>query len=176
MVDSKACPHCGQEYDAAEPACPACGRLEAAGTCERHPERAAYGRCVICGSPVCEECNEPDRKHFSCPAHHEVPVIEGWAEIYSTSDDVEAALIRDNLQSEGIDAEVLSQKDRSFAVDMGDLSPVRVLVPAFEYGTAREIIDTHRDAVGEVQFACPNCGEAYDGHETVCPNCSQPLK
>jgi hypothetical protein len=95
--------------------------------------------------------------------------------VYTTSDDVEASLIRDNLQSEGIDAEVLSQKDRSFAIDLGDLSPVRVLVPAFEYEGAQAVITAHMDAAGEVQFACPECGEAYEVDATVCASCGHAL-
>jgi hypothetical protein len=102
-------------------------------------------------------------------------VVAGWAQVYSTSDDVEAALIRDNLQSEGIDAEILSQKDSSFAIDLGDLSPVRVLVPAFEYQGASEVISGHMDAAGEVQFACPECGEAYDEGAAVCASCGHAL-
>jgi hypothetical protein len=101
--------------------------------------------------------------------------VEGWAQVYTTSDDLEASLIRDNLQSEGIDAEVLSQRDRSFAVDLGDLSPVRVLVPAFQYQGAREVLDGHRDAAGEVQFACPACGEVYEDGASVCASCGEPL-
>ena len=176
MVDSTTCPRCEQEYDASEPACPACGRLAAAAPCARHPDRAAEGRCVICGAAVCDDCNDSDRPHFSCPDHREIPVIQGWAQVYTTGDDVEAGLIKENLQSEGIDAAVLSQKDRTFAVELGDLSPVRVLVPAYEYGTAREIIAAHMDASGEVSFACPQCGEPYEGGESVCPSCGHPLR
>ena len=176
MADTMTCPHCEQEFDAAEPACPACGTLQAAGNCARHPDRTAFGECVVCGTPVCEECDTDDDPHYSCPAHHDVHVIEGWAQVYSTSDDVEAGLIRDNLDSEGIDAAVFSQKDRSsFVSDMGDLSPVRVLVPAFEYEEARAIVDQHKDAEGEVRFACPNCGEALEGGERTCPSCGATL-
>jgi hypothetical protein len=124
---------------------------------------------------VCDLCDDGGRTHFSCPEHHQVPVVEGWAQVYTTSDDVEATLIRDNLQSEGIDAEVLSQKDRSFSLDLGELSPVRVLVPAFQYQGAQEVLEAHKDAAGEVQFACPSCGEAYDENATVCASCGANL-
>lgn len=176
MVESTACPNCGQEYDTAESACPACGRLATATPCARHPDRTAEGQCVICAQPVCEECTGGNRTHFSCPEHHEIPVIEGWAQIYSTGDDVEAGLIRENLRSEGIDAEVLSQKDRSFAVEMGELSPVRILVPAFAYRKARAILDAHSDPMGEVRFACPACGEALEPQTSVCPACGNVLE
>jgi len=175
MSDTSTCPRCRQAFDLAEPACPACGQLRAETVCERHSDRAAPGNCVVCGSPVCDLCDDGSRTHYSCPDHREISVVEGWAQVYSTGDDVEASLIRYNLQSEGIDAEVLSQKDRSFAVELGDLSPVRVLVPAFEYERAREVIEGHQDATGEVQFACPACGEAYDEGAVVCVSCGQTL-
>jgi predicted RNA-binding Zn-ribbon protein involved in translation (DUF1610 family) len=175
MTDTVTCAQCEQAFDITEPACPACGQLQISTTCARHPDRGADGECVICGSAVCDECDESEAVHYSCPAHRDVAVIEGWAEVYSTSDDMEASLIRDNLQAEGIDAEVLSQKDRSFAVDMGDLSPVRILVPAYEYVDALELISDHMDSAGEVAFACPNCGEAYEGGDRTCRNCGAAL-
>jgi hypothetical protein len=175
MSDTFTCPRCGQAHEAADIACPACGVLATTTACARHPERAARGACVICGDPACELCDEGSRTHYSCPDHREIPVLEGWAQVYTTGDDVAAALIRDNLQSEGIDAEVLSQKDRSFAVEFGELSPVRVLVPAFQYQGAQEVLDAHRDAAGEVRFACPACGEAYEENETVCASCGASL-
>jgi len=175
MTDTTTCPRCEQEYDASEPACPACGRLAAAAPCARHPDRTARGRCVICGAAVCEQCDDGGRNHYSCPEHREITVVQGWAQVYTTSDDVEASLIRDNLQSEGIDAAVLSQKDSSFALDLGDLSPVRVLVPAYEYEGAQAVISAHMDAAGEVRFACPGCGEAYEPGATVCASCGYSL-
>ena len=160
------CARCGQAFDSGENGCPACGRLQNAATCERHHHLTAEGQCVICGSPVCDACTDRTAVHYSCPEHREIPIIEGWAQVYTTSDDVEAGLIRDNLQSEGIDAAVLSQKDQSFAVDMGDLSPVRVLVPAFEYREAFAILQDRMDPSGEVAFACAFCGEPLESHES----------
>jgi hypothetical protein len=75
---------------------------------------------------------------------------------------VEADLIKENLQSEGVDAAVLSQKDRSFNVELGDLSPVRVLVPAYDYSEPCSVLGQHMDGAGEVVFACPSCGEAFE--------------
>lgn len=169
------CPNCGQEVDAAERACPACGALETAATCARHPERTAEGECVICGTPVCDECTLEGAGHYVCPDHHHVPVISGWAQVYSTADDLEAELIRENLQSEGIDSSVFSQKDHTLTVDLGDLSPVRVLVPAYAYRQASAVLERHMDARGEVMFACPSCGEAYETGTRVCGNCGAHL-
>ena len=166
------CPRCEQEIHAEGPACPACGHIHV-GTlnCDRHPEREAEGVCVVCGLAVCDECDSESELHHACPEHADVQVIQGWAQIYSTSDTVEANLIRENLQSEGVDAAVLSQKDRSFNVDLGDLSPVRILVPAYDYIAAVRVHGRHMDSRGEIVFACPACGEVYDTGDTTCRAC-----
>jgi predicted RNA-binding Zn-ribbon protein involved in translation (DUF1610 family) len=170
------CPRCEQEIDATSETCPACGHI-VQGTlpCERHPDRTAAGVCVICGSPVCKECDNRSSRHHACPAHASVGIIEGWAQVYSTSDEVEADLIKENLQSEGMDAAVLSQKDQSFSVDLGDLSPVRILVPAYEYSQAMTLLTSHMDLRGEVVFACPACGEAFEPSDATCRSCGTPL-
>ncbi|HSJ08855.1 MAG TPA: zinc ribbon domain-containing protein [Longimicrobiales bacterium] len=176
MESTIRCPRCEQEVDVTDGTCPVCGHIHAGEPpCNRHPDRRADGVCVICGSGVCTECDNVSGVHHTCPDHCDIPLSQGWAQAYSTSDEVEAGLIRENLQAEGIDAEVLDQKDRSFNVDMGDLSPVRILVPAFQWLDARGVLDAHMDAEGEVAFACPSCGEAFDEGATVCANCGAPL-
>jgi len=175
MSDEISCARCGQAFAGDEGACPVCGWLLEAAVCDRHADRRALGACVICGSAVCELCDDGGRPHFSCPTHRDITVVEGWAQVYSTGDDIAAALIRDNLRSDGIDAAVLSQRDRSFALELGDLSPVRVLVPAFRYEEARELLDRHKDASGEVRFACPACGEAFDVVARSCASCGHVL-
>lgn len=173
---SRICGNCGEEILVRADACPVCGRLTEPATCAVHGDREARNRCVICGQALCEECDRVRGVAHLCERHAAVPIIEGWAQIYTTGDDVEAQLIRDNLQAEGIDARVFSQKDHfSFTVDFGDLSPVRILVPAFTYQDAREVIHAHMDRRGEVAFACPACGEPYDSGEQTCSACEQRL-
>lgn len=171
------CARCEVEFDATEAACPACGHIHhGTAQCVRHPERQAEGICVICGDPVCDRCDQArGTMHFACPEHARVPVFEGWAQIYTTSDNIEADLIKENLESEGVNAAVLSQKDRSFNVDLGDLSPVRILVPAYEYEDAVRVLDAHKDFRGEVLFACPACGEAFDAGDPACRSCGAQL-
>jgi hypothetical protein len=171
----RTCPQCRRDYEEQE-ACPGCGRLEVEAVCERHPGRAARGVCVVCGSAVCDECDADEVREFLCPEHHAVPIIDGWAQVYTTSDDMEAELIRDNLRAEGLEAELLSQKDHfAVPVEFGDLSLVRVLVPAADYTDALIVLARHMDTTGEVSFACPQCGEAYEPGETTCRNCGARL-
>jgi hypothetical protein len=176
MESTIRCPRCDQEVPAAEAACVACGHLHRDGTaCARHADRRAHGVCVLCGVAVCDECDSGHSPHFACPDHGAVPVVEGWAQVYSTSDTFEAELIKENLQAEGLDAAVLSQKDQSFSVELGDLSPVRILVPAYEYLDAARLLEAHMDTAGEVAFACPVCGEAFEEGATACAACGASL-
>jgi hypothetical protein len=147
------CPHCSERISSEAEACPACGELREARQCSTHAERAAAGQCVVCCSAVCASCNRGGDNHYLCETHCDVSVVGGWAQIYSTSDDLEAELIKDNLEAEGVDARILSQKDHfSLPVDLGDLSPVRILVPAFAYEAAERLLDEHRDELGQVAF------------------------
>lgn len=147
------CPRCGERISADAEACPACGHLFAEAACAKHADRKAESQCVICGTAMCKDCNKSVDTHFLCENHRDIPVVQGWAQVYGASDDLEAQLIRDNLEAEGVDARVLSQKDHfAIPVDLGDLSPVRVLVPAYDYAEAIGVIAAHRNALGDVQF------------------------
>jgi hypothetical protein len=185
--EAEACPECGAEPAppircercendfAGSDACPACGLIVAELACDRHPDRPAVGRCVLCATAVCRECQDDERRVALCPEHRKVPVIEGWAQIYSTTSEVEAHLLRDNLMADGIDAQVYSQKDMMFNVDLGELSIVRLLVPVWEYEQALALIRSRMDVEGEVAFACTSCGEAYDVGARECASCGAAL-
>lgn len=168
------CARCATEYTDAD-ACPACGELRVPVPCADHPERMAEGRCVICGRAVCDDCRAEERPACLCLDHRTVSIIQGWAQVYSTTSEVEARLLRENLQAEGIDAQVYSQKDRSFTVDLGELSIVRLLVPVDEYRVAFDLIRDHMDTEGEVVFACPECGEPYEPGARQCAACGATL-
>jgi len=168
------CPVCGEEYSGAD-ACPACGTLREEVPCDVHPDRAAVGRCVVCGRAVCEECRGSDRGAIRCLDHASVKVIEGWAQVYSTTNEFEGQLVRENLRAEGIDAQIYSQRDRAFSLDLGELSIVRLLVPVWEYERALQTIRERMDREGEGSFACPACGEAFDPGARECTACGAAL-
>jgi hypothetical protein len=58
-----------------------------------------------------------------------------------TSDELEARWQADVLRDAGIEAQVLSQKDRANVVTFGGLSVVRLLVPAFRLEEALVRLD-----------------------------------
>lgn len=167
------CERCGEEF--VGDACPACGLLVAERTCERHPAVRAIGRCVLCGRAVCGECAHEEKRVTLCPDHRTVPIIEGWAQIYSTTSEVEAGLLRENLRAEGISAQVYSQKDMMFSVELGELSIVRLLVPVWEYEQALQVIRDRMDLQGEVAFACSACGEPFEPGARECAACGAAL-
>ena len=102
-------------------------------------------------------------------------VIQGWAQIYSTTREFEAQLLLENLGAEGFDARMFSQKDKMISVDLGDFSIVRILVPAWEYERAQTVIRAYMDPSGEVVFACPTCGEVAEPGATKCASCGRPI-
>lgn len=169
------CAKCGTEHSSDSDACPACGLLTGDATCAAHPDRAAAARCVICGRPVCEECDSGEGQTALCTEHRTIPVIEGWAQVYSASSEIEAQLVSENLDADGIDAQVYSQRDSAFPIDIGELSLVRVLVPVWEYQKAAAAIAGHTDSEGGVAFACGECGESYEAGDESCTSCGAPL-
>ncbi|MDQ3388343.1 MAG: DUF2007 domain-containing protein [Gemmatimonadota bacterium] len=90
---------------------------------------------------------------YLCAEHEGITLIDGWAQVYRPTGEIEALLLRDNLQAEGIDAQIFSQKDHMYPVGFGDLSIVRLIVPVWQYAQAREVIREHMDGEGEVIFA-----------------------
>lgn len=171
--DAVRCERCGGEFVDGD-ACPLCGALRAEVPCEDDPGRPAHSRCVICARAVCEGLPDAARPAL-CVAHAGIPVIEGWSQVYTTSVELEAQLIVENLRAEGIDAQLYAQTDRSFPVDLGELSIARVLVPVWEHQLALQMIQERMDTEGEVLFACPSCGEAYEPGATACASCGAPL-
>ena len=170
------CPNCGATVPADADVCPACGQLQTATSCVTHPDRQASGACVICERALCDECNQGAGPEYACEEHSVVPLTEGWAQVYTTGDDLEAELIRDNLLAEGIDSQVLSQKDHfSFTMDIGDLAQVRVLVPAFEYEEAMRVLAAHADTTRQLAMACPTCGAPNEAGDATCGACGEPL-
>ena len=174
LEQTRTCEHCKETIAAEAEACPACGHLAVPETCELHPDREAPGQCALCGINLCQECEAGGRYHL-CEDHGDVPIVEGWAQVLTLADQVQAQLIEENLRAEGIDSRVLSQKDSALSVGLGELSKIRVLVPNYIYQEARQVLDAHRDTVGDVAFGCPNCGEPYEEGATECAACGEPL-
>jgi hypothetical protein len=168
------CARCGEAFSG-EDACPYCGLLRVDAACNRHPSKRAVARCVLCGDALCPVCEDQEKHVSLCPSHREVPIVQGWAQVYSTTSELEAQLLRENLRSEEIEAQVYSQKDMMFNVDLGELSIVRLLVPVWQYEQALGVIREHMDAGGAVTFACSACGEPFTPGARECTACGAAL-
>ncbi|WP_243663635.1 DUF2007 domain-containing protein [Rhodothermus marinus] len=55
---------------------------------------------------------------------------EDWVEVFRTSTDYEADIVRDRLDDAGIPAVVFTQRDHVFNLNVGNLALVSVRVPA----------------------------------------------
>ena len=90
--------------------------------------------------PVCPNCDYEYVKGLTYCPDCGVPLVddnmitkpedwteENWEVIYTSDYDYEVDMIKDNLESAGITAAVLSQKDRNFPT-YGDFSVVKLLV------------------------------------------------
>jgi hypothetical protein len=170
--ETQTCARCGTEFESGD-SCPLCGALTVEVPCDDEPGSTAHSRCVICGVAICGGDNGP--KPALCDAHRNIPIFERWSQVYSTTRDIEARLIVQNLTAEGIDAQVYSQNDSIFSVDLGELSIVRILVPVWEHQQAMEIIGAYMDTAGEVVFACPGCGEVFEPGQAECTACGAAL-
>lgn len=80
---------------------------------------------------MCRRCRRGPRHTALCDEHRRVRLVSGWAEVFRTSSELEAELAAGILRGAGVEAHVLSQKDRANVVTFGSLSVIRVLVPAF---------------------------------------------
>ena len=87
-----------------------------------------------------------------CDAHAAVRLIQGWAEVHRTVDEVEAIVAAEALRALGFDAQVLSQKDHANVVGVGGLAVVRILVPPFQRQAAREALEDS-GAIGQEGIA-----------------------
>lgn len=70
----------------------------------------------------------------------EARTYEGWSSVFEASTDFEADLVRDRLDESGVAAVVLTQRDHSFNLNVGDLAPVHVMVPPADEVRAREVL------------------------------------
>ncbi|MEM6286491.1 MAG: DUF2007 domain-containing protein [Bacteroidota bacterium] len=65
---------------------------------------------------------------------------EGWISVFECSTDFEADLVRDRLDEAGVAAVVLTQRDHSFNLNVGDLAPVYVMVKPEQEAEARGVL------------------------------------
>ncbi len=68
-----------------------------------------------------------------------------WIEVFITYDALEAEMIKDLLESGGVEAEIRSSKVTPYPVNLGKMGEVKILVKESDRAAAEELIKGTRD-------------------------------
>jgi hypothetical protein len=106
--------------------------------------------------------------HDDSPDERRGRTYEGWVSVFECSTDFEADLVRDRLDEEDIAAVVLTQRDHSFNLNVGDLSPVHVMVRPEDEAAAHELLEREPLTDEELEKAALEADVlAPDAHDPV---------
>ncbi|HZW38845.1 MAG TPA: hypothetical protein VFF33_06055 [Ignavibacteriaceae bacterium] len=99
------------------------------------------------GVKVCPDCG------YNLVPDDEVVKAENWSEdnwevVYTSTQEYEIEMLKDNLESAGIVATILSQKDRNFPAP-GDFSMVKLLVQKQDVDAALTYIEEYKRNTGD---------------------------
>lgn len=92
----------------------------------------------IDGIVICPDCNTPLVDAIELNNYTELSE-EDWVLVYTSFSEIDANMLKENLESAGIPASILSQKDSSFPAP-GDLSTVKLFVKKADVPEALEFI------------------------------------
>jgi hypothetical protein len=90
------------------------------------------------GIAICPDCNMPLVDSIELNNYTELSE-EDWVLVYTAFNDIDADMLKENLESAGISASILSQKDSSFPAP-GDLSTIKLFVKKADVSDALEFI------------------------------------
>jgi hypothetical protein len=90
------------------------------------------------GIAICPDCNTPLVDSMDLNNYTELSEKD-WVLVYTAFSEIDADMLKGNLESAGITASVLSQKDSSFPAP-GDLSTVKLFVKKADVPEALEFI------------------------------------
>jgi hypothetical protein len=98
------------------------------------------------GITICPDCGTRllDDKYYIPP---EEWTEENWQVVYTSGQEYDVEMLRDNLESAGIKAAVLSQRDRNFPAP-GDFSLVKLYVRNEDVQTALNFIEQIKSKQG----------------------------
>lgn len=138
------CSNCEGEVSQESIFCPHCGYVlaEEAPRCARHPDREGEGMCIVCRRVVCDQCSEESERRVFCLDHLDVIVEGDWAEVFRSTDPVEAEYAKTLLEDARLHVEIQGigrEAERRVAHrDEGDVA--RVYVMLSEYLKAKEVL------------------------------------
>ena len=92
----------------------------------------------VTGIAICPDCNTPLVNAMELNNYTELSEKD-WVLVYSAFSEIEANMLKENLESAEIEVSILSQKDSSFPVP-GDLSTIKLFVRKADVPEALEFI------------------------------------
>ena len=92
----------------------------------------------VSGIAICPDCNIPLVDSIELEKYSELSE-EDWVLVYTAFNEIDADMLKENLESAGISASILSQKDSSFPAP-GDLSTIKLFVKKADVTDALEFI------------------------------------
>lgn len=109
------CRNCSTQLQTGQKLCSVCGALVDTSEekivtieCETHPDYRAVGLCVVCGRPVCSECEvKSDEKILCANPEHRI-LLQEWSVLLRPDSEFEADALVRNLADGGIDAKSFS--------------------------------------------------------------------
>lgn len=90
------------------------------------------------GITICPDCNTKLVDASELEKFEELSE-DDWVLVYTSFNEIDVEMLKDNLESAGIGATILSQKDTSFPVP-GDLSVIKLLVKKADLQPALKFI------------------------------------
>jgi hypothetical protein len=112
------CKNCSTQLKDGQKFCGMCGALIDASEenvfkveCETHPDHYAVGLCVICGKPVCSDCEVKNEGKILCADPEHRMVHQDWRVLYQPDSEFEAEALVHNLADGGIEAKTFSLHD-----------------------------------------------------------------
>lgn len=91
------------------------------------------------GIVICPDCNTPLVDAIE-PNNYSDLSEEDWELVYTSFSEIDADMLKENLESAGIAVSILSQKDSNFPVP-GDLSTIKLFVKKADVPEALEFIE-----------------------------------
>lgn len=92
----------------------------------------------VSGIAICPDCNIPLVDSIELEKYSELSE-EDWVLVYTAFNEIDADMLKENLESAGIAASILSQRDSSFPAP-GDLSTIKLFVKKADVSDALEFI------------------------------------
>lgn len=79
--------------------------------CETHPDCRAIGFCVICGKPVCSDCEVKSAGKILCSDPEHRILLQEWCVMHQPDSEYEAEALMRNLADGGIEIKTFSLQD-----------------------------------------------------------------